>query len=185
MVRRRRRREAMSETPGTPQTPATSVPSDSYKLFEVNVREEVWKKVRGNFVGYIREEKNTSQILTITRCLYSRGFTQHYVTQIIHTHNTLCNSCWFWINCSLFWALFLCLFQHSESSGILHPAADQPVVFSGWHWGWTLQQQSASLTLWYMRPHVPNSYCTFLLQAPVGVKNGHLSSFWGRQARSF
>lgn len=33
-------------------------------------------------------------------------FIQHYVTQIIHSRNTLYNSCHFWINCSLFRAFF-------------------------------------------------------------------------------
>lgn len=55
-------------------------------------------------------------------------FAQHYVTQIIHTCNTLCNSCHFWINCSLFGDFFLSLSlsQRSQSSGFLHPPMNEP-----------------------------------------------------------
>ncbi len=160
----RRWRGAVSETPGTPQTPT----NECSFSFIWTVWDWVCGKVRKSESKFdIREERELQYITKLTQSqvedVYTAEcFTQHYATQIIHTRNTLCNSCHSGLTALSSLLLFLSLSSSTASRlGFSIQRRIGPVVFSGWHWGCPLQQQDlASLTLWYTRSPVTAHSCS-------------------------
>lgn len=96
----------MSDTPGTPQTlTTTSVRSVLYEAFEMNVCVKKCKRVRNEL-----EEEGVHHRKSHNHKMFTQ---QNVLQQIIHIGDTLCNSCRFWINCSLL--LLLLFFSLSPS----------------------------------------------------------------------